>query len=747
MSILAPYRIWEALDTSYSWLIDAFTYQPFLGDLRQLFASIRDSIHYLTDDERKNLTDAFEFMLIAHHGQTRLSWEQYALHPLKAMELLLELQPDVTTLIACLLHDTIEDTPVTADEIRKKFGDDVAHICEWVSKVSGVRYSFNDNQLETLIKTFLAMSKDLRVIFVKFADRLHNIQTLDYHPREDKKKRIAMETMKIYVPLAKKLGLYSFAVMLENGAFRILEPGVYEEIISYCLTHFGDSPQIIADGQKMIEDVLTSNDIPYVAIKGRLKSPYRIYEKLYKKYKTFDVSKVTDVLAFRVITDTVGHCYEILGHVHSKRRPLIHKIKDYISVPKFNNYQSLHTTILGMFSYPVEIQIRTQNMEDIAEYGVAAHYIYSSWKGMQLNDNQANRIKSLQQTVQEFAHSEGWAFDSAKLKESLSTDFLTKSVFVYTPKGDIIELPQWSTVLDFAFRIHSDVWLRFKNAIVNGVIKPITYEIKTGDVISINTFSNKKSATAHWIDFLRTANAKNKLQKYLREAHAEEYKQQWRLMLNQKLKERWLPLLGDEDDRFEKIMTEKERGDLFLWLAMKQQSPGDCIRPLYKDLLYQLRKKPVSTPQEKTPMPSVIVDFSHTTIYRLCEECKPKPHQAIIAISSKRWVVVHTLSCPGVYLANKAKTLEAHRATHAPTPYMTKIILTIPPKTQTLVWLLGDLVSLGRDSDELAIVKKPDWSYQLSLILVLDNPNKISTITSKLNKLNSSYDVRVIFCE
>ncbi|MCS6982788.1 MAG: RelA/SpoT family protein [Candidatus Absconditabacterales bacterium] len=746
MSALTPYRIGEALDTSYSGLIDAFTYKPFLGDLRQLFESIRDSIHYLTDDERKKLTDAFDFMLIAHHGQTRLSGEQYALHPLKAMELLLELHPDITTLIACLLHDTIEDTPVTADDIRKKFGEDVAHICEGVSKVSSVRYAFNDSQLETLIKTFLAMSKDLRVIFVKFADRLHNIQTLDYHPREDKKKRIAMETMKIYVPLAKKLGLYSFAVMLENGAFRILEPGVYEEIISYCLHHFGDSPQAIADGKKMIEEVLINNHIPYIAIKGRLKSPYRIYEKLYKKYKIFDVSKVTDVLAFRVITDTVGHCYEILGHVHSKRRPLIHKIKDYISIPKFNNYQSLHTTVLGMFHYPVEIQIRTQNMEDIAEYGVAAHYIYSSGKDMQLNENQANRIKSLQQTVQEFAHTKG-GFDSAKLKESLSTDFLTKSVFVYTPKGDIIELPQGSTVLDFAFRIHSDVGLGFKNAIVNGVIKPITYEVKTGDVISINTFSNKKSATAHWMDFLRTTNAKHKLQKYLRESHAEEYKQQGRTMLNEKLKERGLPLLGDDDDRFTQTMTDKELGDLYLGLAMKQHSPGDCIRPLYKDLLYQLRKKPVYIPQEKTTVTPVIVDFSHETTYRLCEECKPKPTQAIIAISSKRGVVIHTLSCPGVYLANKAKTLEAHRADHKPTPYIAKIILTIPPKTQTLVGLLGDLASLGRDSDELAITKEPDGSYQLSLTIILHNPNKISAITAKLHKLNDSYRIRVIFCE
>ena len=351
----------QVLDPDPQFLLD-----PILATARE----------YLGDEGVVGIQKAYNFARDAHKGQVRLSGEPYIVHPVKATQYLMEIRPDLPSIQACLMHDVLEDTPITYDEIAKVFGTEVADLCEGLVKVSSIKYKGEERQIETLKKTFLAMAKDLRVIFIKLVDRVHNIQTLDHHPKPEKRQRIALETLKIYAPLAKKLGIFQYHTLLENGAFKYLYPEAFTQIVTYMKKQFGDE-KYAEKGIKLIKHILDKEGVHYTEVVGRLKSPYRIFQKLDNKYQTNDFSKVLDVLAFRVLTDSVGDCYNVLGIVHNNYTPLINKIKDYIAVPKFNGYKSIHTTVLGMFRFPVEVQIRTEQMNKIAEYGVAAHFAYA----------------------------------------------------------------------------------------------------------------------------------------------------------------------------------------------------------------------------------------------------------------------------------------------------------------------------------------------------------------------------------
>lgn len=298
------------------------------------------------------------------------------------------------------------------------------------------------------------MARDLRVIFVKLADRIHNIQTLYYHPNPVKRQKIAQETMKIFVPIAKRLGLYHYQLYLENGSFKVLEEEAFADIFAYLKKYFGDGEKYTERGIKMLTTMLDKEGIENFDVKGRIKSPYRIFEKLQNRYKTTEISTVMDLLAYRVITQTVSDCYMVLGIIHKYYTPLIKKIKDYIAVQKFNGYQSIHTTVLGMFRFPTEIQIRTHEMDDIAEFGVAAHFAYTEHNApVKVSQQQGDWIKKLQSVVNDYTSLD----DKEQFKQDLNIEIFEKRIFLYTPQGDVIELPAESTVLDFAFAVHSTI--------------------------------------------------------------------------------------------------------------------------------------------------------------------------------------------------------------------------------------------------------------------------------------------------
>jgi GTP diphosphokinase / guanosine-3',5'-bis(diphosphate) 3'-diphosphatase len=701
-------------------------------DVKIMEQIINSVSKYLNDDEIRKIQKAYIYAAQAHSWQKRLSGEDYIVHPLRATQILLTLKPDAVTIQACILHDVIEDTDITYDDICKDFGKEVADLCEWLVKVSKVRYQWEDRQIETLKKTFLAMASDLRVIFIKIADRIHNIQTLHFHPKEEKKQRIALETLKIYVPICKKLWLYQFQLYLENGVFKVLHPNEYAQVLNFLKKKYTHANRDIIKGKIKIEKLLSKTDITHFSVTWRVKSPYRIYEKLIKKYHYLDFSKVLDVMAFRIVVDTVPECYNVLWIIHSAYNPLINKIKDYIAVPKFNDYQSLHTTILGLYPFPTEIQIRTKNMHSIAEFGVAAHFLYKDGEPVDnvLTHRQSEWLMNLQNSVQKYQTHE----KKDDFHENLSIELLDNNIFIYTPKWDVIELSKWSTVLDFAFRIHTDVWLRFNNATVNGVIKPIGYALKSGDVVAVNTFKNKYTATKYRIDDLHTPTAKAKLIRFIKYQEKEVYIQKWILLLDSKLLKYELPVLSSDKDKIKKHYGEQFEHTL-MQIASKAISPMTILKQVYSIT----GEKPLFPTEAKKnenlwPENKVVIDDSHLLSYDLCPLCIPTPWDKIIARSWKDGIKIHTMHCKGLQTISLDRLIKARRENKTEDMYHFDIELTIENKNINLIALLSILQELGITIDSVKIDKPSETIYIVYISFSHYNPSKIWYVINYIHK-------------
>ncbi len=599
----------------------------------------------------------------------RLSWEKYIIHPIQSTLILLELKPDIKSIQTCLLHDVIEDTEITEEDIKETFWEEVTKLCIWLVKVAKIKYTWEDRHLETLKKTFLAMAQDLRVIFIKLADRIHNMQTLSYHPRESKRINIATETMKIYVQIAKRLWLYQYQVALENACFKILQPEAFENITKHLKKNFAWSHKYIQKWSDNINKLLKKEGLENFSVKWRMKSPYRIREKMEHRYQTKEITHIMDLLAFRIITNDISDCYSTLWIIHKYYTPLIKKIKDYIAVPKFNWYKSIHTTILGMFKFPIEIQIRTHEMDEVAEYGVAAHYAYSDTNGPnKVNKKQAEWMKKLQQLVNAYTESDS----KEHFKDKLNIEILNKETFIYTPKWDIIEVPKWSTVLDFAFHVHTDIWLRFKNAIVNWEITPMTYVPNTWDIVKINTFRYKYTANKHRASILRTPSAKAKVLKYVKTEHHDELLERSISIFNIKLKKLNLPLLNSKENKINKIYERKELHNKLIDALENKWVYNEILKTIYPDEYkeYTDKQHPQNiktqensnnkTAKLSTKTHTVIIDEDKLLNYYLCPECRPSHTDKIISKTWKDGIKVHTLWCKAMKTISPWKLLEAH---------------------------------------------------------------------------------------
>lgn len=710
-----------------------FDYKPLFENHPQVLVDQIISIAstYLWSDILPKIQYAYEFALQSHEQVLRLSGEPYIVHPLRATIFLMELKPDLETIQTCILHDVIEDTDVTYDEIMQHFGKEVADLCEWLVKVAKVRYTWEDRQLETLKKTFLAMWKDLRVILVKIADRIHNIQTLHYHPKSEKRERIALETLKVFVPIAKKLWLYHFQTYLENGAFKILHPREFEYIVSYLNKQFGND-LYVAKGIKSLTKILYKWWLEHFEVEWRLKSPYRIFEKIHKKYQ-MDLSSVMDVLAFRIIAPSVNYCYTALGIIHKSYTPLINKIKDYIAVPKFNGYQSIHTTIVGMFKFPVEIQIRTKDMDDVAEHWVAAHAAYSDQGiSISVSEQQSQWIRKLQELVDSYQSLE----DRDDFKDQLNLEVLHKEMFLYTPKWDIIEMPQGSTILDFAFRIHSDVWLKYKHGIVNGSIKPIWYKPKTWDVVEIITYKNTYSASRYWTEFLHTSTARSRLLRHFHQLDRDDTLTKGLELLNNKLKEFWLPMMYSENDRISNHIKSNEIESVLLKIADHQYSRTKLIRTYYpKELAAQEIVVISKITKTQNPVPYVLVGGQYFTHTAICPECHPGIDDVIIAKSDIKGIKIHTLSCKALTTMSFDKIIEAHWSNKIqPTIYVLQLEITIANNHGILPKIFVVLQDLHIEIRNLQVKCWIDNVSTLSLSSPFTNIGKISYLVKTLKQ-------------
>lgn len=719
------------IDISY--LKDFFDYKPILDEDPQWLVDDIKSIasEYLEKSEIDDIQSAYEFARSAHQWQVRQSWEHYISHVVQATKFLMLIKPDAETIKWCFLHDVIEDCDISFQDIEKVFGTTVAKLCEGVTKVSKLKYRGEERQVETIKKTFFAMSEDLRVIFIKFADRIHNIQTLGFHPTKEKRDRIVAETLEIYVPIAERLGLYGFHYLLENGCFRVSNQQDCDQIIAYL-----DRPIFQKAETKWIQiitDLLQSEWLFDFHVKWRLKSPYRIWKKMEEKYNTSDINSIYDLIAFRILVDSVANCYLVMGIIHNKFTPLVHKIKDYIVVPKPNWYQSIHSTILGMFNFPVEIQIRTFQMDKSAEYGVAAHFAYKEsdyGKSVKVDDRQSQRVLWLQEIVKSYQE------DNESFKSEMKIELLDDNIFLYTPKGEVIEMKKWSTVLDFAFRIHSQVWLRFKNALVNGSIVPIDYQPNTGDIVTINTWKNHIWVTSTWLEVAKTSLARNQVNKYLKSFYRQDLIDQSIKNLNNKLTEMWFPLYKSENCKIYKTYKDKlDKLDSLLVEMHDKWWYGSFINSFYKKPIRKDKKLPPITPKEELTGPIIYIDGQSNYQYIRCNDCQKIKSDNIIWKVDKKWLIkLHKIWCRALLHLNFDKLVPAYYQWHR-SKYRFELHLKLDNKYGILNKILIIFTKYGVNIDTISFVES--WvDFTLGdIIIEVDNPSKIWFVIKNLQNL------------
>ncbi|MGN0493192.1 MAG: RelA/SpoT family protein, partial [Acutalibacteraceae bacterium] len=454
---------------------------------------------------------AFEFCVEKHEGQKRCTNEDYYIHPLNVALIIVTLGMDSESIAAALLHDVVEDTDTTVEDIKRGFGDDVALLVDGVTKIGRLNFSTKEQQqAESLRKMLIAMGQDIRVIIIKLADRLHNMRTIDAMP-EQKQRDKSLETLEIYAPIAHRLGIRPVKEELEDLAIKHLDPVAYKEIENLLSLRKQHREQILEEIKSRIEERL-HEEMPSVemAFQGRIKSIHGIYRKMYVQGKDFD--EIYDIYAIRIITDTVANCYNILGIMHDMFRPIPNRFKDYISTPKPNMYQSLHTTVISRAGIPFEIQIRTFEMHHTAEFGIAAHWKYK--EGITENNR---KMEDRLAWIRQILDSQAASTDVSDLVRSIKVDLSQEDVFAVTPKGDVINLPVGATVVDFAFAIHSAVGIRMVGAKVDGKIVPINHEVKTGEVIEILTTNQPGHGPSRdWLNIAVTSQAKSKIRSWFK---------------------------------------------------------------------------------------------------------------------------------------------------------------------------------------------------------------------------------------
>ena len=621
------------------------------------FKHLIDTIHsYLPKAKCDDVTKAYQLAEEAHKDQRRVSGEPYILHPLAVAQILADMKIDTTTITASLLHDVVEDTSYTLDDLKKMFGKEVAFLVDGVTKLSRLNYrTKEDQQLNSMRKMFLAMAKDVRVVVIKLADRLHNMRTLRYM-RSDKQKRIAQETLEIFAPLAHRLGIFNIKWELEDLSFRYLEPDKYYDLVDQMKQKRHVREEIVNEAIDVLKKALDEAHI-HCEINGRPNHFYSIYKKMKKDNR--DLSQVYDLFAIRVIVDDVKDCYGVLGIVHSLWKPLPYRFKDYIAMPKPNNYQSLHTTVIGTRGQPVEIQIRTWEMHRIAEYGVAAHWRYKEGNQTANKDAFDEKMGWLRNLLE-------WQ-DTSNPKEfvnALKLDAFSDEVFVFSPRGDVIDLPQGAIPIDFAYRIHTDVGHRCVGAKINGKIVPLDYKLKNGDIVEIIT-SKVGKPSLDWLNIVGSSESRSKIRSWFKKENREENIAKGLDALERECKRLghdWKALnVGGRLGRVAKQMNAGSEDDLVAAVGYG----GFAVNTVLIKLL-ELHKKDLQKQEEKTnslaaleklktkkPVKhngtGILVKGEPGLLVRLAKCCSPVPGDPIIGfITRGRGVSVHRADCPNV---------------------------------------------------------------------------------------------------
>ena len=721
---------------------------------------------YTPNLDTQRLYDAFTFADAEHHGQLRKSGEPYIIHPLAVADIVADLGLDTDSVIAALLHDCIEDTPATHEDIAKKFGPTVAELVEGVTKLTRMQYvSKEEEQMENLRKMLMAMSHDIRVILIKICDRLHNMRTMEYQPPRKQREK-SLETMEIYAPIAHRLGMQKLKWELEDLSLRYLDPVGYKEIEKQLAERSSAHEEFLASVQHRIQQRMDEEGI-HCTVYGRVKHIYSIYRKMYTQNKTLD--EIFDLYAFRVIVDDIPECYNVLGCIHDMFTPVLGRFKDYISTPKPNLYQSLHTTVIGREGIPFEVQIRTWAMHQTAEYGVAAHWKYK--QGMANaklgTESQFEWVRKLLESQQDT--------DAEEFVRTLKVDLFADEVFVFTPNGDVKSLPAGATPIDFAYNIHSAVGNHMIGARVNGRMVPFDYQLENGEIVEVITSKSAKGPSRDWLNICKSNEARNKIRQWFKKERREENIATGRAAFESELKHAKLSLAAITAEDVLPHILHKVRfnslDELYASIGYGGTTAVKTVSKIQDELLRLGRLKaekaaaagkaledsvivPGSTQSPPTgptrPRHSdsgIIVEGLGNCMVKFAKCCTPVPGDPVIGFITRGYgVSVHRRDCPNVAIS-QSKPEEADRwinvtwAEESLPTYKTALELSAKDRSGLTLDLAMALSSAQVKVSSLSARSLPDGHAAVNLVVEVKDLKELNGVINKLNNIQGVYYV------
>ena len=737
-----------------------------MDPILERYQALEDKIKsYNPSLDTQRLFNAFTFADNAHSGQLRKDGSPYITHPLAVAEIVAELELDTDSIIAALLHDCIEDTGVTHEEIAKLFGATVADLVEGVTKLTRVQYtSKEEEQMENLRKMLMAMAKDIRVILIKICDRLHNMRTMEYQsPKKQKEK--ALETMEIYAPIAHRLGMQRIKWELEDTSLRYLDPVGYKEIADELAARSSAHEEFMASVQKRIQDRLDAEGIR-CTIYGRVKHAYSIYRKMYAQNKTMD--EIFDLYAFRVIVDDIPECYNVLGVMHDLFKPVLGRFKDYIGTPKPNGYQSLHTTVFGREGIPFEVQIRTWDMHHTAEYGIAAH-----WKYKQGMANTKLGTEAAFEWVRKLLESQQ-DVDAEEFVRTMRVDLFSDEVFVFTPRGDVINLPAGATPIDFAYNIHSAVGNHMTGAKVNGRMVTFDTQLKNGDIVEVITSKSAHGPSRDWMKICKSNEARNKIRQWFKKERREENIATGRASFESELKHVGLSLAAITAEDVLPFILKKVRfgtlDELYAAIGYGGMSAQKAVVRVKDELTRLNRLHAEQTAAEKEaaeaihpatgnppPVPvktgkhdqsGIIVEGIDNCLVKFAKCCTPVPGDPVVGFITRGFgVSVHRSDCPNAAPERRkpeeeGRWIHVHWAEGELSSYQTSLEIAAKDRDGLTLDVAMALSSAKVKTTSLSARSMPDGYATVNIVLEVKNQSELTAVINKLGQIQGVYQVK-----
>ena len=734
-----------------------------------MYDHLVETIHqYNPSADFAQIDKAFRYADTHHNGQLRKDGSPFITHPLAVAQIIAEeLRLDSESIEAALMHDCIEDTSATYAEIAKEFSPAVADLVEGVSKLTRVQYaSKEEEQMENLRKMLMAMAKDIRVILIKLADRTHNMRTMEYQTAE-KQRQKSLETMEIYAPIAHRLGMQRIKWELEDLSLKYLDPVGYDEITRSLAAKEAEHEAFMDRVQAQIEARLKEQHVPYLKVYGRMKHPYSIYRKMYAQNKTMD--EVLDLFAFRVIVDTVADCYNVLGIIHDLYRPILGRFKDYIGTPKPNMYQSLHTTVIGADGIPFEVQIRTEEMHEIAEYGVAAHWKYKQGISGNAGEHNYEWVRRLLENQENT--------DAEEFVHTLKVDMFADEVFVFSPRGDVTNLPAGATPIDFAYSIHSAIGNRMTGAKVNGRIAPLDYQLKNGDIVEILTSKNAHGPSRDWLKIAKSSEARSKIRQWFKKERREENIINGRISFEAELKHLGIPMSDVLGTDIEAALLKKtsfgSMDEMYAAIGYGGASAQKCANRAREELIHQDRQEAERLAAEKAEQEArqqaevtaaldsgvaksgnkkhsvsgVIVAGMTECMVKFAKCCTPVPGDPIVGFITRGYgVSVHRADCPNAISGQtrpgeKDRWIKVSWDPDSLNTYKTSLDIIAKDRPGLAMDVTTVMATAKMNILAMTVNVLPDGYTKFNLVVEVRGQGEVTTIMNKLNQVKNVYQV------